>query len=366
MGKHRLKNGQFLMEFAPLLRLAAPYRGSLALASCFMMLETAAALAIPWLGGKFAGVLLDARQPDLVPVVLALLAVLALQAILRFANGFVSSRTAERLLADLRVRVYDHVQALPIAFHQQRRQGEILTLITYEVAQLSRFLTGTLLSIIPLSLTLIGAVVLMFRLDALLAFVVTALVPVFYLMLRVIGRRLLPLAAQLQQPHAGAVAIAGENLVTLPAIKTFTRETEASRRYSKQIYRLMSLSITHQRIHAALEPIVQVTAGAAAVLLLWLGSTRLSAGGMTPVELVSFLLYAVLLTRPISALAGIYGQVQAARGTLVALNSVLHECSEFPLNGAPDLPLIRGDITFHKVSFAYPGRSGALKDLSLQ
>src|SRR5262249_49914774 len=66
-----------------------------------------------------------------------------------------------------------------------------------------------------------------------------------------------------------------------------------------------------------------------------------------------------------SALAGSYGQVQVARGALARLNSVLNECPEPMLDGAPDLPPVRGDIVFRKVSFAYPERSGALRDVSL-
>src|SRR5262245_22626422 len=279
------------MEFGRLLGYAFPYWRNLVLVGFFMILETAATLVVPWLGGKFAGGLFDARQPDLIPIVLTLLGVLALQAVLRFASGFVSTSTADRLLADLRVRIYDHVQALPIEFHQQRQQGEILALVTYEVAQLSYFMTGTLLSIIPLLLTMTGAVVLMIHLDPLLALLVTALVPVFYFLLKLIGRRLRPLATELQQAHAGAVALVGENLNILPAIKTFTRETEASRRYSSQIYSAMRLSIRQQRIYAALGPILQLIGGAAAVVLLWLTSARLRTGGMTPVELVSFFLY---------------------------------------------------------------------------
>ena len=72
-----------------------------------------------------------------------------------------------------------------------------------------------------------------------------------------------------------------------------------------------------------------------------------------------------LLTRPISALAGSYGQVQLARGALARLNSVLNERPEPMLDGAPDLPPIHGEIVFDKVGFAYPERSGALREVSL-
>ena len=353
------------MDMRHLLGYAAPYRWPLALTACFMLLEAVATLAIPWLGGQLAsGLLLDGGA-DLQLVLWALIAAFACQALLRFANGYISSRTAQRLLADLRVRVYDHLQALPLSFHQARRQGETLALVTWEVAQLSSFISGTLLSILPLVLTVGGAAFLMFRLDPLLAVMVAGLVPLFYLALKLLGRRLRGLAVELQRSNARAVGIAEENLSMLPAIKTFTREAEESERYGREIARVMQLSITQQRIYAALEPTIHFLAGTAAVLLLWLGSQRLGDEGMTPAELVSFLLYAALLTRPVSALAGLYGQVQTARGTLERLHGVLTEPAEPIFHPAPALGRVTGAITFEGVGLAYPGRAPTLENVDL-
>jgi ATP-binding cassette subfamily B protein len=353
------------MNLRVLLGFARPYRVNLAFCVSLMLLETAAALAVPWLGGQFAGGLLSQARADLSPILLALLALFAFQAVLKFVNGYVLSRTAECILADLRIRIYDHLQSLPLSFYHQRRQGDILALIVYEVGQLSGYITGTLLSIIPLLLTALGSVVLMFRIDPLFAGLVAILIPLFYLLLKVMGRRLRPLAIQLQQAHATAVAAAEENLSMLPAIKTFTREAEQSRRYREQIHQVRELSITQHRIYAALEPAVQFMAAAAVVLLLWLASARVSGGGMSPAELVSFLLYAALLTRPVSALAGVYGQTQSVRGTLKRMQDVLTERPEPIFGGGQALAPARGDIEFRNVSFGYPGRPAALRDINL-
>ena len=359
-------NIEGLMNLRALLGYAAPYRASLAVSGVLMLTETGAALAVPWLGGRFAGSVLSGGQGNVGWMLLALLALFAFQALLKFGNGYLLSRSAERILADLRIRIYDHLQALPLSFYHQRRQGDILALLTYEVAELSGFITGTLLSVIPLLLTVAGAVLLMFRTDALLALMVAVLIPLFYLLLKIMGRRLRPLASQLQTEHAAAIAIAEENLGMLPAIKTFTREMQESQRYRKQIQRIVHLSTTQQRIYAALEPAVQFVAAAAVVLLLWLASGRVSGGSMTPAELVSFLLYAALLTRPVSALAGVYGQTQKARGTLERLQNVLTERPEPIFQGGHTLPPVRGEIEFRNVSFAYPGRAPALDAMNLR
>jgi subfamily B ATP-binding cassette protein MsbA len=303
---------------------------------------------------------------DVNGTLLLLLILFAFQGLIKFASGYVLSGTAEQILANLRVRIYDHLQALPISFYHRYHRGEILALITYEVAQLSAFLTGTLLNFIPLLLTIVGALLLMFRIDFLLGGLVGVLIPVFFLVLKIVGRRLRPLATELQRAYAVAVAIAEENIGMLPAIKTFTREAQESKRHMQQIHHVMSLSRTQQRIHAALEPAIQFIAAAAIVLLLWLARDRVIGGKLTSAELISFLLYAILLTRPVSALAGAYGRIQMARGTLERLERVLGEPPEPIFAVAPALPRPQGNIEFRNVSFSYPERPVTLRDFNLR
>ncbi len=196
------------MNLRLILGYAAPYRSSLATSATLMLVETGVALTIPFLGGRFAEHVLAGGQISGGAILLLLLALFALQALVKFSNGYLMGRTSAHILADLRVRIYDHLQALPLGFYHQRRQGDVLALITYEATQLATFISGTLLAIVPLVLTAAGAVVLMFRIDPALALLVAVLVPVFYFVLKFLGRRLKALAQQLQEGEATAVAIA--------------------------------------------------------------------------------------------------------------------------------------------------------------
>jgi subfamily B ATP-binding cassette protein MsbA len=205
----------------------------------------------------------------------------------------------------------------------------------------------------------------MFRIDPRLALIAAVLVPVFYLLLKVIGRRLRPLASQLQEAYAGAVAIAEENLGMLPAIKTFTREFQESARYRRQIDYILTLSARQRAIYAGLGPGVQFLAAGGIVLVLWLAGDRVSGGSMGPGDLVTFLLYTSLLTRPVSALADVYGQTQVARGALERLMRVLTERPEPLTQVGHELEAVHGEIEFRAVSFAYPGRPPALAETNL-
>jgi ATP-binding cassette, subfamily B, bacterial len=352
-------------ELKTILTYAAPYRVALAGSALLMLAETGMALAVPWLGGRLAEGMLSATVSAAVtgPVLWGLLALFALQAMLKFGTGFLLSRSAEHILADLRIRLYEHLQALPMAFYHQRRRGEVLTLLTHDVERLSGFISRTLPSVIPLLLTLAGAVLLMFRIDPRLALLVAMGVPLFYVLLKVFGRRLRPLALQMQEAHAGAVSIAEENLGMLPAIKTFTREAHESGRYRRQIKRILHLSAQERLIVAALGPLLQFLAAASMLLVLWLMSTQLQS--RSPAEMVSFLLYAALLTRPVSALADLYGQTRQVSGTLARLGQVFTEVTEPLLKAGHALPRVRGEIVFDNVSFSYPGRAPVFQHLKL-
>lgn len=344
---------------------AAPYRGVLAVCALLMVAESAMALAVPWLGGLAAeGLLADAANVAIEPVLFALLALFAVQAVVKFGNSYLLSLSAERILADLRVRLYDHLQALPLGYYHQRRHGEVLALLTNDVSHLAGFISGTMLSTVPLLITVVGAMVLMFRIDPRLALFVVVLVPVFYLLLKVMGRRLRPIGRQLQEAHAEAVATAEENLGMLPAIKTYTREARESERYREKIQRILHLSAEQRRIYAALGPTLQFLAAAGMLFVLWVMSEQMAE--RSPAEMVSFLLYAALLTRPVSALADVYGQTRQASGALQRLRDVLTESPEPFAKAVPHLPQVRGEIEFRNVRFAYPGREPVLNNFNLR
>ncbi len=351
-----------------LLAFARPCRGTLVLGMGLMVAESALALAVPWLGGKLAELFLPGHlaawaHPE--TLFLTLLTVLAAQALLKFVNVSVLGAAADRLAADLKIRLYDHLQALPLGFFHQRRQGDALALLTHDVSVISGYLSGSALGIAPLLLTVCGALVCMLRIQPFLALLAALLIPLFSLGIKLVGRRVRPLARQLQEEHGRAIALAEENLGMLPVIKIFTREPEESQRYREQIEQIVRLSARERRLYAALGPATQLLAGAAVVLVLWLAHGLLGHGGLAASQLVSFLLYGQLMTRPVAGLADLYGQTQRARGALGRLAEALAEEPE-PRGERRQMPAIRGEIEFRGVTFSFPGRPPALKGLNLR
>ncbi len=353
------------MDARFLLRRAAPYRAQIALISALTIVGSLAMLAIPWLAGQLLGGVLAAGAIDLPLIVGLLLAALIVTSVLNIAASIISARTSGRVLADLRTEAYAHVQGLPMAFHDASKQGDLLALMTYEVNNLSTFLTSTLASAPAMILTAAGAVVLLFAIDPMLALFVPLLVPVFTIAVKLVGRRLRMLAGRARAANAALISAAEEDLAMLAAIKSFAVEERQRRNYAALAEEVRALTFAQDRISAMLGPVIALVSAVAAIGLILVLGEELVSEEKSAGELFAFLLYAALLTRPVGALADFYGRFQWARGTLERLEDVLAQPVEANYENGTVSGRAGGRIAFENVTFAYPGREGPLRAVDL-
>jgi ABC-type multidrug transport system fused ATPase/permease subunit len=341
----------------------------LALAVLLLLGESAIALANPWIAGRFTGLILEtpaAEQGAVTGLVGLWALLLALQSGLSFGNHYLLGSTGESMLAGLRTRLYDHLQSLPLAYFHERRRGEVLALLGNDAAQISNFVTGTLVSLLPLVLTFVGAFVILFRISPSIAALAGALVPLFFLVMKLIGRRIRPLSTEWVRTHAEMFATLEENLGMLPAIKSFTREARESDRFQRSNRRLLAVARRQLLVESLLTPAVHLLAGLGLLLLLYLGTRQVQGGVLEASDLVSLLLYGMLLTRPMSGLAGVYGSVQTARGAAERLMETFAARPEPDDAGAPPLGAVSGRVRWEGVRFGYPGRAPVLVGVDLE
>lgn len=353
------------MKVAFLTRRARPFLGELALISGLALIGSLTTLAVPWLAGNFlSGVLGDSAIDLSATVLLLVLALISLTTI-NIVVAMLSELASGRILAGLRQETYDRIQAMPISFHDRSRSGEMLALMTYEVASLSRFLTATLASLPSMVLTAGGAVALLFLIDPVMALVVPVLVPGAFIILKLTGRRMRVIARKVREAEVRLMWMGETDLEMLPAVKSFAVEDYFRRAYHNAIEKARMLNLAATRMSAFVGPVIALLFGLAAIAILLFGSTQIAAGDRTPGELFAFLLYSALLTRPVSALADTYGAFQRARGTLARLANVLEKPGETGYAAPVRIERAHGAIAFEKVSFAYLGRDPVLTDLTL-
>lgn len=351
------------MTLHRILRLARPWRWQIALLVVMMLGESLAALAVPWFAGLLAADVLAGGFGNDWALVVTLIALLALATGLNVVSGLVSGRIGLAVLSDLRARVHDHVIGLPLGFHQDSRRGDLMSLMTWEVGRLSGYLTGTLVSILPGVVTAVGAMVMMARIDLALALVVPVLIPLFYITSRLIGKRLRGLSRRVQSAEAEVMASAQQSLEILPAIKTFTREPETAIAYRATVDRAQGAAFAELAAYSVMGPATRFITGAAAVVLLALAGQAMGGRDLSASGVVSFMLYAALLTRPMSALVNVWGRTQVVRGVLDRMGRVLD--LEIERGGAERLDRARGEIAATGVHFAHAGRPEVLSGIDL-
>jgi ATP-binding cassette subfamily B protein len=358
------------MKFTRLLRYITPHTSTLLLVLLLLVADSLAALAQPWIAGKLTGAALGGVGGNdftsIQKILLLWLVLITAKSLINFCSSYLVGGTGEKMAAQLRKRVYEHMQALPISYFHARRPGESLSLLSNDAEIISHFVTSTLVTLLPLLLTFFGAFYIMTRIDLQIAMVAVLLLPVYYIAMKLIGRRIRPIATEWVHSWSRMVSFVEENLTLLPVIKSFSREQVEAQRFSSHNTELLTLSKRHILVQSILTPSVSFLAGAGMLLLFWLGIRHVITHEITPADLVSLLLYAMLVTRPISGLANVYGQVQRTRGAAERLVDFFDEQPEPPERAQPELGDIKGHIKFERVSFAYPGRHPLLRGIDLE
>lgn len=356
------------MRYTQLLSFITPHRNTLLLVVALLLAVTATNLANPLFAGKLTSLLLSEATSTGISagqILLAWLVLLLLRAAFSAASNVLVGNTGARMSAELRRRVYEHMQILPLAWHQERRQGDVLSLLSNDAESISRFVTNTVVQLLPQLLTLGFAFIAIAWLDPMIAGIAALLLPAYTVSTRLIGRRIRPLSKSWIDRRSGLIAFVSENLGLMPALKAFSREPFESERFAERNRQLLDISRRQLWLTSILGPAISLMAGAGALLLLWIAIGHLRTGQLKPSELVTLLLYVMLLTRPLAVLATVYGQIMHTRGAADRLLAFFGDHPEPLGKGKFTLQRASGHIEFQHVSFAYPGRPRVFENFNL-
>lgn len=356
------------LRYSQLLSFVTPHRRTLFVIVLLLLAGTVISLLTPLIAGKLTQTLLEGPSGSgytAGSILLAWLVLMVFQAVIDYRRSFYIASTGIQMSANLRSRVYEHMQILPMAYFQERKRGDILSLLASDAGSISQFVTGTLVQLLPQTLTLILAFSIMAWLDSVVAVTAALLIPAYYVSMKLLGRKLRSLSSRWIESRSSLLAFVNENLGMMPVIKGFTREPVESARFDLHNRDLLEVSRQQISVSTLLSPAIGLLAGAGSLLLLWLAIRHLEAGTLQPSELVSLLLYAMLMTRPLASLANLYGSIMTTRGAAERLLEFFGQQPE-PINDSQQpLPAIKGRIEFNEVSFTYPGRPPVLADFDL-
>jgi len=347
-----------------LLALSRPHLWRLALAGLCLLVSSASFLAIPYvIRPLIDSVFVHHDAAALDRVTLTLVGVVVVTAAFGYGRGYLLAYTGTRIVSDLRVRLYTHLQRLSLSFYDERRTGEIMSRVTADTTLVQTVITNNLLSLVQQVFTLAVVVVIVLVTDWRLALLALAVAPLLVVMGLLVGRRTRALSKQAQEQLAEASTVLEETLSATRVVKAFGRERYELERYAGAVGRSFSITVSAARLRALFEAVMTTAGFAAVAVVLWFGGHEVLAHRLTPGGLISFLFYLMLLIGPLQSLASLYNEFQQALGGAARIFELLDTRPAIvDAPGAYALPAVRGHLEIRGLSFAYgaDGRMGAV------
>ena len=361
IGEETAPKSRSLRPLARLLRHLAAYPHMLALAALALVVSAVGLLALPlavrrMIDFGFAGG--HGATIDLYFV--GLIGLGAVVAVASAARFYAVNWLGERVVADLRARVFAHLATLDVDYFERHRSGEIMSRITADTTQISAAAGASLSQAVRNTIMLLGALVMMVVTSPRLSALVLIAIPAIVLPLVAYGRSVRRLSRAAQDTLAEASAFAAENLAAHRTLQASTAEPLVTARYGAAVERAFSAVRARLMARAGLTALVILLVFAGIVGVLWYGAGLVIAGVLTSGALGQFVLYAVFAGSSLAGLSEVWAEIQQAAGAAERLNEILDVSPAIaspphpqPL---PDPP--RGSLAFEGVSFTYTSRLG--------
>lgn len=346
-----------------LLGLLRPYKTRLALAGLALLMASGSVLLL----GNGLRLVIDrgflaADQQALAQslgLMLAVVTVLALASALRY---YQVTWIGERLAADLRQRVFDHLLTLEPSFFESasdgRAAGEIASRLTADTSVLQSLFGSSVSLALRNLFMLVGAVVLMLVTQPWLSAMVLIGIPATLLPIVWYGRRVRRLSRTSQDRVAELGRYAEEALSGIKTLQAFTHEAVDKTHYGQRVEQAFGSAVERTQQRAWLTGVAMLVVFTAVGLMLWQGGQAVLEGTMSAGELSAFIFYAVLAAGAIATLAEVAGDVQRAAGAAERLLELIdtQPAIQSPVNPQALPSPLRGEITLENVTFTYPGR----------
>jgi subfamily B ATP-binding cassette protein MsbA len=326
-----------------------PHRTAVAVASLSLLLTTAIGLAFPLVVRFLMDAAFVTRSlENLNSIAIGLLILFAIKGVFNFLEVYLLGATGERVIADLRTRLFSKLLDLSPGFFTERSSGELTSRLTSDCSTLQAVLSHQVAELFRQVLYLVGGLTLLAALHPQLMVTTAAVAPLVVLIALSFGRFLRRKSTEVQDRIADANAVAEEALSQIPIVQSFVRERWEADRYGSRIQASLRAALSRAWARGLFFGVLAFVAFGGIVIVLWQGGRLVLAGQITAGELVSFLLYAVQVAAAITALASLWGAYQQAQG---AARRVFDLLDEEPEIADPPSPVLVPEAAIPEIEF---------------
>tara|TARA_R110002072_G_scaffold1780_10_gene14826 strand:- start:49826 stop:51628 length:1803 start_codon:yes stop_codon:yes gene_type:complete len=361
--------GESLRPLKMLAPFIAPYKGTLMLAMVALLVSSAATLAMPVAVRNVIDHGFSVEDASNVNrYFLALMAFAIVIGVFGAARSYFVNWLGERVVADLRERVFRHVLRMDPTFFEVTRVGEVLSRLTADTT-LIQSISGVGVSIVLRStIQFIGALALLAYTNLELAGILLIILPLIFAPILLIGRWVRKLSRDSQDRVADTSSQSSEILHGVQTVQAFVNEDRESNRFRDTVERSFTTAILRIRVRALFTTVASTSVFGALIFVLWLGARDVLAGEITGGELGQFVLYAIFVGVSAAALSEIWGELQRAAGAMERLSELLLLT---PAIKAPANPIAlpqpcSGALSIESLTFRYPSRPLAIATNNFQ
>ncbi len=365
------KGGKDLASLKRLAEFLAPYKARMAGAGAALIFTAGTTLAI----GQGIRILIDegfaqGSGRELSAAVAFMFALVFLLASGTFVRFYLVSWLGERVSADIRMAVFNHIIELHPSFFETNRSGEIMSRLTTDTTLLQTIIGSSFSMALRSSLTLMGAIIMLLFTNLKLTLIVLGCVPLIAIPLMLYGRRVRALSRSSQDSIAHVGSYAGEVIQHIKTVQSYTREDHEKTAFAGEVEQAFEIARRRVQQRAVLIAAVIMLIFSALSAMLWVGGSDVMSGAMSSGELGAFVFYAILVATSVGTLSEVFGELQRAAGATERLLELLG--IERKISG----PAIKIDelvsaypvLRIENVTFHYPSRpkQPALSDLDLE
>jgi len=336
------------------------------LAFLCLILTTAFGLAVPWILGEAIDTVVRQGERSLLYLAAAVvLGATALRGISAYGHSYLGAVASQKICYDIRNALYDKLQHLSFAYHDQVQTGQLMSRATADVEATRMFFERGLLSIAEMLILFVGISCILVSIDWRLALLTLAFLPAVGWRVVIISVRLRPMWLKIQQLMAALGTTLEENLTGVKVVKAFSHQEEESQKFSIDAKVLYDQHISVARQMAFTVPLMVFLMSLPTALILWYGGRQVIAVGLTIGGLSQFILYLGMMAMPVYRLgfmANIVSLTISAGQRILEILDTQSVIQEKP--NAIELGSLKGQVCFEDVSFSYNSMAPALKNIN--
>ena len=351
-----------------LLHYLRPYSANVAIAFVAITAGAAASLAQPYLMKVAIDRYIAAgRLDDLDRLAILYLGILVVAFAAEYVQTWTMQLTGQRVMFDLRMSIYDHLQRLDLKYYDKNPVGRLMTRVTSDVDALNDLFTAGVITIFGDVFALAGIMIIMIGMNWRLALVAFSVLPLIVLVTQWFRRNVRESYRVVRGLIARINAFLQENITGMATVQLFRREPLNFKKFDEIDATHRDANISSIFYYAVFYPAIEAISSLAAALIIWYGGGRVMQGALTLGALVAFLQYSQRFFRPISDMSDKFNVLQSAMASSERIFKLLDEPVEVK---TPERPVKRqkpvGHIVFDQVWFAYTDEDYVLQDVSFE